>query len=75
MARFVLAVRRTMRASAPGSWADRLADISGVQVLSPPGARRVMVEADTDGIAKVRKLLGSFCHIEPLIEHDRCGRT
>ena len=66
--RYVIALRRGHDADAPDDWVDRIAQIPGVSVIGTTG-KRAQIEADDDGIGRVRAEHGSYAHIEPLIEH------
>lgn len=51
-------------------WKDQLASIPGITVANP-GGRRLRVEATHEAIQEARSKLATYCHIEPLIKHER----
>jgi hypothetical protein len=68
--RYIVALRRDQQADAPSDWVDRIGALEGVSVVGTTG-KRAQVAADDDGLRRLRDELGSFTHIEPIIEHHR----
>lgn len=69
MTTYIVAVKRECRAQAGADWAEALRDVPGVEADVPGGARRARVRATDDGVRRLRERVGTYCHIEPVIEH------
>ncbi len=69
MSEYIVAVKREQRGQVPADWADALEDLDGVTVTKRSGKNRLSVQATPEGIEALRKKLGGFCHIEPVIVH------
>lgn len=61
--KYVLAVKRSARATAPKDWLERLRSIRGVEVLGTEG-ERATIRADARAKSEVVEVLGAFVHIE-----------
>jgi hypothetical protein len=68
--RYIVALRRDQQADAPTDWVDRIGALEGVSLIGATG-KRAQVDADDDGLQRLRDEIGSFTHIEPVIEHHR----
>lgn len=74
---YIVAVKRERRAEISADWIDALRDAPGVEMTeesaAPEGSqekrRRVTVRATEDGVEELRRRVGTFCYIEPLIVH------
>jgi len=74
---YIIAVKRERRAEVSADWTEALRDAPGVEMAdegaTPEGARgerrRVTVRATEDGVEELRRRVGAFCYIEPLIVH------
>lgn len=65
---YIVAVKRDQQAEAPDDWVDQIGALDGVSVTGTTG-KRAQISADDDGIQRVRDTIGSYTHIEPVIEH------
>lgn len=68
--RYVVAVRRESRASAPSDWLETLGSLPGVSVVGASDVR-AQVEATAEGAERIRAELGAFCHVEEAVAHHR----
>lgn len=68
MAEYVIAVARDKRSTAPVDWKLRVQRVKGVKVTQESPARLV-IDAPPLIIEKVRRIVGSWCRIEPIIGH------
>jgi hypothetical protein len=66
--RYVVAVRRDQRRTAPRDWLEQLARIDGVELLGVT-AGRAQIEVDEQALGRLRSELGRYLHIEPVIRH------
>ena len=71
MANYVIAVKRGKRNDVPVNWLEQLQDIPGVELQGTPTPERAQIVAGTDALQEVQQTIGEFCHIEPVILHDR----
>ena len=71
--RFVVAVKRSQRVSAPADWHELLKGVDGLHVVTPTPAPRMVVEGDEGAVERLRGLVGEWCHIEPVISHETHG--
>jgi hypothetical protein len=67
--RYALALRPERRTSAPADWQQQVRAIVGVMTLGASQGHMLIAANDT-GLAQLRNALGSFLHIEPLIQHS-----
>jgi uncharacterized protein YcgL (UPF0745 family) len=65
---YIVAVRRDQRHAVPEDWLERLEATEGVTVLGATSGR-ARIEADAEGVRRLRVGLGAYLHIEPIIEH------
>ena len=70
VASYIVALRREHREDAPSDWVEQLNALEGVSVIGA-SSKRAQVSADDQGIERLRDALGSYTHIEPIIEHER----
>ena len=71
MTTFVLSVRRELRGQAPVDWQARVGAIPGVLVQGDAAASPLQIEADLDGLERLRAEFGGLLHIEPLALRER----
>ena len=70
MTEYFVAVKRGKRGEVSSNWMDDLETISGVNVKEKSSSDRVSVFATPEGVENLRRALGEFCHIEPVIIHQ-----
>lgn len=71
MTTFVLAVRRELRDQAPEDWQARVGAIPGVRIQGDAAVSPLQIEADLDGLERLRAEFGGLLHIEPLTLRER----
>ena len=65
---YIVALRRSQREHAPADWLERLGSTEGVSILGS-SSNRAQITADDSSLARLRAELGTWLHIEPVIEH------
>ena len=70
-AEYVIAVKREARKQAPRDWQARIREIDTVEMIGEPRPRRLLIRANQTAIEKIHDILGSCCHIEPVIRHEK----
>lgn len=74
MATYIVAIKRERRDEASPDWIDILRETPGVEITgtsdASPMTGRITLRATADGIEAVRERMGTYCHVEPVIEHD-----
>lgn len=70
---YIVALKRTHRGQAPEDWIAALEALPGVHVTGQAGGVRVQVDATDQGVTNLRQAVGSYCHIEPVLPHERLG--
>lgn len=71
MPKYVLAVKRGKRGTAPDDWLERVRRVPGVKLEKSASADRAQIEARSDALPELREAVGEYCHIEPVIPHKR----
>lgn len=66
--KYIIAVKREKRASAPLDWQKILYEIEGIEIIGGSG-KIMQIQATDEAIEIVRSRLSSFCYIEPIITH------
>lgn len=65
---YIVAVRRDRRKDAPADWLSRVRATEGVTVVGSSG-ERAQVNADDAGVKRLRRSLGAYLRIEPVVVH------
>ena len=69
-ARFVVAVKRDCRDTAPDDWLETVRATPGVTVVGDNPAR-AQIEATPEALERIVAALGDYLHVEPVILHKR----
>lgn len=69
--KYIIALKREKRDTAPPDWIDQLREIDGLEALPHASPVRLEVEATDRAIATAKERLGDFIHVEPAISHQR----
>lgn len=67
--RYIIAIKRERRDTAPSHWKAPLRSIAGLAIVGDDDPLRIQVEATDEAIAEARQVMGDCCHIEPAITH------
>ena len=68
---WVIAVKRDKREAVPPDWVEVVGGTAGVTRVSGHGPVRVQVCATADAIASIRRRLGEFLIVEPVMPRER----
>ena len=71
MDKYIIAIRRESRATAPTDWVEFLRGIPGLHLASSANPTRIQVEASPEAIEDARRRVGQFAYIEPVMLHSR----
>ena len=69
MSKYVIAVARDQRSTAPADWKLQIQGVQGITVQQETPTL-LIIDASQPGINEVRQLLGGWCRIEPFIMHE-----
>ena len=71
--RYVVALDRNMKATAPADWRETIAAIPGVIIVGDPTLPTLTIVASDDALAHIKQSLGSYVYIDPAIDHYSSG--
>jgi hypothetical protein len=71
MSTYLIALKRETRGQAPADWARRVRDVPGVRLLGDDKAPVLRVEASPEAVEEIRRHVGPYLNIEPVIAHQK----
>ena len=69
--RYVISLKRGIAEKNASDWREIVKNTQGVVVIGDVTAKRLFIEAGFDAIGVLLHKLGSICHVERSIDHDR----
>jgi hypothetical protein len=66
---YLIALKREARGAAPPDWVRTVRSVPGVRLVGDETRTVLRVEATPDALEQIRRQVGPYCHIEPVVPH------